>query len=140
MAWVNVFLQHRSSAHTIRGFLTTTSTTSPPAGMSRTRCFTQACTRVEITPQPGHPSSRPTACTTTRRPPSGRSTASIAGLGPASLALYDVSTLYFETDAGDGFRESGFSKERRLEPQITIRPRPEIGHGRSLGSTLGRGR
>jgi hypothetical protein len=25
-----------------------------------------------------------------------------------------------ETDAGDGFRESGFSKERRLEPQITI--------------------
>jgi hypothetical protein len=43
-----------------------------------------------------------------------------AGLGPASLVLYDVSTLYFETDTGDGFRESGFSKERRLEPQITI--------------------
>jgi hypothetical protein len=42
------------------------------------------------------------------------------GLGPASLVLYDVSTLYFETDAGDGFREPGFSKERRLEPQITI--------------------
>jgi hypothetical protein len=41
-------------------------------------------------------------------------------LGPASLVLYDVSTLYFETDAGDGFREPGFSKERRLEPQITI--------------------
>ena len=34
--------------------------------------------------------------------------------------LYDVSTLYFETDAGDGLREPGFSKERRLEPQITI--------------------
>jgi hypothetical protein len=32
-----------------------------------------------------------------------------AGLGPASLVLYDVSTLYFETDAGDGFREPGFS-------------------------------
>jgi hypothetical protein len=46
--------------------------------------------------------------------------ASHAGLGPASLVLYDVSTLYFETDAGDGFREPGFSKERRLEPQITI--------------------
>jgi hypothetical protein len=30
-------------------------------------------------------------------------------LGPASLVLYDVSTLYFETDAGDGFREPGFS-------------------------------
>ena len=43
-----------------------------------------------------------------------------AGLGPASLVLYDVSTLYFETDAGDGFREPGFSKERRLDPQITI--------------------
>lgn len=43
-----------------------------------------------------------------------------AGLGPASLVLFDVSTLYFETDAGDGFRESGFSKERRLEPQITL--------------------
>jgi len=43
-----------------------------------------------------------------------------AALGPASLVLYDVSTLYFETDKGDGFREPGFSKERRLEPQITI--------------------
>jgi len=43
-----------------------------------------------------------------------------AVLGPASLVLYDVSTLYFETDQGDGFREPGFSKERRLEPQITI--------------------
>ena len=31
-----------------------------------------------------------------------------------------MSTLYFETDAGDGFREPGFSKERRLEPQITL--------------------
>ncbi len=43
-----------------------------------------------------------------------------ARLGPASLVLYDVSTLYFETDTGDGFREPGFSKERRLEPQITV--------------------
>jgi hypothetical protein len=43
-----------------------------------------------------------------------------ARLGPASLVLYDVSALYFEADQGDGFRESGFSKERRLEPQITI--------------------
>jgi hypothetical protein len=43
-----------------------------------------------------------------------------ARLGPASLVLFDCSTLYFETDEGDGFRESGFSKERRLEPQITI--------------------
>lgn len=43
-----------------------------------------------------------------------------AQLGPTSLVLYDVSTLYFETDQGDGFREPGYSKERRLEPQITI--------------------
>lgn len=43
-----------------------------------------------------------------------------AQLGPASLVLFDVSTLYFETDTGDGFREPGFSKERRLEPQITL--------------------
>ena len=43
-----------------------------------------------------------------------------AALGPASLVLYDVSTLYFETDKADEFRKPGFSKERRLEPQITI--------------------
>jgi hypothetical protein len=42
------------------------------------------------------------------------------GLGEATLLLYDVTTLYFETDEGDGFREPGFSKERRLEPQITV--------------------
>lgn len=50
----------------------------------------------------------------------GAASARRAGLGPASLVLFDVSTLYFETDAGDGFREPGFSKERRLEPQITL--------------------
>jgi len=43
-----------------------------------------------------------------------------AALGPASLVLYDVSTLHFEIDEPDGFREPGFSKERRLDPQITI--------------------
>jgi hypothetical protein len=43
-----------------------------------------------------------------------------AHLGPATLCLYDVTTLYFETDKADGFREPGFSKERRLEPQITV--------------------
>ena len=53
----------------------------------------------------------------------GRLTAACAkraALGPASLVLYDVTTLYFETDRGDGFREPGYSKERRLEPQITV--------------------
>ena len=43
-----------------------------------------------------------------------------AQLKPSALVLYDVSTLYFETDEPDGFRESGFSKERKLEPQILI--------------------
>ena len=43
-----------------------------------------------------------------------------ADLGPSALLLYDVTTLWFETDTGDGFREPGFSKERRLEPQITV--------------------
>ena len=43
-----------------------------------------------------------------------------ANLGPSALVLYDVSTLWFDTDTGDGFREPGFSKERRLEPQITV--------------------
>jgi hypothetical protein len=49
----------------------------------------------------------------------GLATASAAhaGLGPSSLVLFDVSTLYFQTDTGDGFRESDFSKERRLEAE-----------------------
>jgi hypothetical protein len=64
--------------------------------------------RLPIYAQPGWRQSLASACA--RR----------AGLGPASLVLFDVSTLYFETDAGDGFREPGFSKERRLEPQITL--------------------
>jgi hypothetical protein len=50
---------------------------------------------------------------------SGACTAA-AALGPSALVLYDVTTLWFETDAGDGFREPGFSKERRLDPQITV--------------------
>ncbi|WP_188503824.1 hypothetical protein [Nesterenkonia alkaliphila] len=32
-----------------------------------------------------------------------------ADLGPHALVLFNVSTLYFETDRGDGFREPGFS-------------------------------
>jgi hypothetical protein len=37
-----------------------------------------------------------------------------------SLILYDVTTLYFETQEEDDYRKSGMSKERRLEPQILI--------------------
>lgn len=36
------------------------------------------------------------------------------------LVLYDVTTLYFEVQKEDGYRKSGLSKERRLEPQIII--------------------
>ena len=43
-----------------------------------------------------------------------------AGLGPASLVIYDVSTLYFETDAGDGFREPGFSNYA----EVAVMPMP----------------
>lgn len=43
-----------------------------------------------------------------------------ARIGPASLVLYHVTTLYWESDEGDGFREPGFSKERRIDPQVTV--------------------
>lgn len=46
--------------------------------------------------------------------------ASHVALGPKTLVLYDVTTLYWETDKGDDLRKSGYSKERRLEPQITV--------------------
>ena len=62
----------------------------------------------------------PRYATTELRQALSAACAAHARLGPASLVLYDVSTLYFETDTGDGFREPVFSKERRLEPQITI--------------------
>ena len=37
-----------------------------------------------------------------------------------SLLLYDVTTLYFEIQKEDDFRKPGYSKERRLEPQIIV--------------------
>jgi transposase len=36
------------------------------------------------------------------------------------LVLYDVTTLYFEIQKDDEYRKPGLSKERRLEPQITV--------------------
>jgi hypothetical protein len=62
----------------------------------------------------------PVYATAHRRDALAAACAAHVGLGPATLVLYDVTTLYFETDEGDGFREPGFSKERRLEPQITV--------------------
>lgn len=62
----------------------------------------------------------PVFATDTFRDDLARVLASSAALGPAALVLYDVTTLYYEAHGGDGFREPGFSKERRLEPQITV--------------------
>ena len=49
-----------------------------------------------------------------------RALAARAGIGRGSFILYDVTTLYFETDTPDDLRKSGFSKERRVEPQILV--------------------
>ena len=37
-----------------------------------------------------------------------------------SLLLYDVTTLYFEAEKEDDLREVGYSKERRVDPQIVV--------------------
>lgn len=62
----------------------------------------------------------PVFATDTFRDDLARVLASNAELAPAALVLYDVTTLYYEAHKGDGFREPGFSKERRLGPQITV--------------------
>lgn len=40
--------------------------------------------------------------------------------GDVSLVLYDVTTLYFEADKEDELRRVGYSKERRVDPQIVV--------------------
>jgi Transposase DDE domain len=40
--------------------------------------------------------------------------------GGLSLLLYDVTTLYFEAESEDDFRKIGYSKERRVDPQIVV--------------------
>nr|WP_229745282.1 IS1634 family transposase [Sediminivirga luteola] len=37
-----------------------------------------------------------------------------------SLLLYDVTTLYFEAEKEDSYRRVGYSKERRVDPQIVV--------------------
>ena len=37
-----------------------------------------------------------------------------------ALCLYDVTTLYFETEHEDDLRRVGYSKERRVDPQVII--------------------
>ena len=47
-------------------------------------------------------------------------TKSILG-GKIGVLFYDVTTLYFETNYGDGFREPGFSKDgKHSQPQIVL--------------------
>lgn len=43
-----------------------------------------------------------------------------ADTGGLSLILYDVTTLYFEAEKEDDLRKVGFSKERRVDPQIVV--------------------
>jgi hypothetical protein len=43
-----------------------------------------------------------------------------ADLGPNSLVLFDCTTLRYECHEADEFRVPGYSKERRLEPQIAV--------------------
>lgn len=43
-----------------------------------------------------------------------------ASCGDISLLLYDVTTLYFEAEKEDDLRKVGFSKERRVDPQIVV--------------------
>lgn len=40
--------------------------------------------------------------------------------GDVSLLLYDVTTLYFEAEKEDALRRVGYSKERRVDPQIIV--------------------
>ena len=40
--------------------------------------------------------------------------------GDATLVLYDVTTLYFEAEHEDELRKVGYSKERRVDPQIIV--------------------
>jgi hypothetical protein len=40
--------------------------------------------------------------------------------GDVSLCLYDVTTLYFEAENQDALRKVGYSKQRRVDPQIVV--------------------
>jgi len=40
--------------------------------------------------------------------------------GPVALVMYDLTTLHFEVGEEDQLRKVGMSKERRVDPQITV--------------------
>ncbi len=46
--------------------------------------------------------------------------AHVMASGDVSLILYDVTTLYFEAEHEDALRKVGYSKERRVDPQVVV--------------------
>ena len=44
----------------------------------------------------------------------------VTSTGGLTLCLYDVTTLYFETEREDDLRKVGYSKERRVDPQVIV--------------------
>ena len=44
----------------------------------------------------------------------------VTASGGLALCLYDVTTLYFEAEKEDDLRKVGYSKERRVDPQIIV--------------------
>lgn len=46
--------------------------------------------------------------------------AHVTARGAVALVMYDVTTLYFEVEDEDALRKVGMSKERRVDPQITV--------------------
>jgi hypothetical protein len=50
----------------------------------------------------------------------GRCFTHAADRGGLSLLLYDVTTLYFESESEDDLRKVGYSKERPIDPQIVV--------------------
>lgn len=50
----------------------------------------------------------------------GKCLAHASETGGLGLLLYDVTTLYFEAEKEDDLRKVGYSKERRVDPQIVV--------------------
>ena len=44
----------------------------------------------------------------------------VTASGGLALCLYDVTTLYFEAEKEDDLRKVGYSKERRVDPQVIV--------------------
>ncbi|RNI16522.1 IS1634 family transposase [Flexivirga caeni] len=44
----------------------------------------------------------------------------VTSAGDITLCLYDVTTLYFEAEKEDALRKVGYSKERRVDPQVVV--------------------